>query len=581
MTEERLTEAEFPFNVVTANDDELIILFAKLQTSPLLADHYFVERELHVFIARRSGKVVAVLDTSRAGLDRNASETLGRPLVRNRLVRLLSRSPNTRLVEVNARSAAVGPSSVRRRSTSAASLEATPPALDEFQFVASSITAMDRNFRRSDPDNDPDEDQFSMRSVGFGRGRITDASARTTLEGWTAWTDRLIGAASDSSRKGPRYLDRFAQPLDRPPPRPWPLNVLLDLDEAQQLFILNVVSEEHEEGSLDIEDVCIDCARVPGRPSAPRAVELIANGKICNGTFEYLVPDERYKLVCPDLERRYRYEDGAHTGNLVDYLNTNQSFVVVPESENAIYSEGGFYDPQLKLGVNFDPDALGLSDLIVDHPGLRNCRSEKGGNGSATAQRWADGSVFNWIDRHLDELLPGADLVLCDDGRRECCDFLLVGRRSGREVVIMVHAKASKTQSFVAASALHDVCSQAAKQVGTLALFGPQQPSQIGLWDGSWDGPGGEGQVKSRIRRARGRWSRLTGAEIWQRLSLLIENQSTDREVALVLGASLVRKRLFAQARQPLWQLSPASMRGCEFSAVSEEHPRYRGFYWN
>lgn len=158
--------------------------------------------------------------------------------------------------------------------------------------------------------------------------------------------------------------------------------------------------------------------------------------------------------------------------------------------------------------------------------------------------------MFHWIDDNPDQLLPNPELVLCDDGTRESCDFLLAGRRSGRDVVVMAHAKASKHTRIVSASALHEVCSQAAKQIGTVALFGPQQPSQVNLWDGAWQGAGGEGRVDRRIRRARGPWRGLSGTQIWERLQVLLERQSTDREVALVLGASLVRDRFFDQARQ-------------------------------
>jgi hypothetical protein len=158
--------------------------------------------------------------------------------------------------------------------------------------------------------------------------------------------------------------------------------------------------------------------------------------------------------------------------------------------------------------------------------------------------------VFRWIDDNADQLLCNAELVLCDDGRQESCDFLLVGRRRDHDVVIMAHAKASKRQRIVSAGALHEVCSQAAKQVGTLALFDPQAPAQMNLWDSAWEGPGGEGRVDCRIRRARGAWAGLTGSQIWERLKVLLGNQNTDREGALVLGASLVRDRLFGQARK-------------------------------
>jgi hypothetical protein len=176
ITQERLAEAEYPFQMIVGSDDELLILFVKLGTSPLLAEHFFIERELHAFVARKLGSVMAVLDTSRAGLESRARAVVGRPLSRRRMNRLLSKSPDTRLVEIISRNAALGPSAVRRRSATAASLEETPPALDEFQFMASSITAADS---KSD-----DIDSFSFRSVGFGMGRISDESARRTLELW-------------------------------------------------------------------------------------------------------------------------------------------------------------------------------------------------------------------------------------------------------------------------------------------------------------------------------------------------------------------------------------------------------------
>src|SRR5262249_30711459 len=67
---------------------------------------------------------------------------------------------------------------------------------------------------------------------------------------------------------------------------------------------------------------------------------------------------------------------------------------------------------------------------------------------------------------------------------------------------------------------------------------------------GPWDGAAQEGRVNQRRRRARGAWAGLTGEQIWHRLHSLLSRQSTDREVVLVLGASLVRDRYFAQARR-------------------------------
>ena len=115
--------------------------------------------------------------------------------------------------------------------------------------------------------------------------------------------------------------------------------------------------------------------------------------------------------------------------------------------------------------------------------------------------------------------------------------------------MIMVHAKASDGSS-VSAGALHEVCSQAAKQIGTIGQFNPVEPKQVGLWGGAWKGPGGEGTVDARLRRCRAGWAGLDGPGIWSRLRALLLSQSTEREVVMVLGAALDRDRLFEQARK-------------------------------
>jgi hypothetical protein len=385
-----------------------------------------------------------------------------------------------------------------------------------------------------------------MRSVGFGFGRITDASVRKSLADWNAWIGRLTAATSDASRTAPEYLDRFAKHLDQPPDEPWPRNVLLDLEEARTRFV--TVGDDPQ--PLDVEDVALECRAVTGKPADPRKFELVANGTDCVGTVVYDRGAARYELVSKDLERRYRYEDGTTTGNLASFLNARQAFVIVPEAFGVIYSDGSFFDPRLGLGPRFDPAALGLDEMIAVVPDLRACRSEKGARNSAVPAGWPGGSVFEWIDRSWREILPDANLVVCDDGRSESCDFLMAGSRNGRDVVVIVHAKASKKPAFVSASKLHEICGQAAKQVGTLAQFGARRPQQVGLWHQAWDGPGGEGRVDRRIRHSRGAWAGLTGPQIWDGLQAMLARQGTEREVVMVLGAALDRARLFAQARR-------------------------------
>lgn len=535
-----LAEDEFPSYELEVGANESVILFEKLQTSPLLERHFYVEKELHALIVVRRGSVVALLDTSRSGIDRELLPYVGRRIPRKALERLVKESSEVRIVDVHARNSSLAPAAVRKRSSSAASLEEIPPALDEFQFVPSSVTAASRIRARTVAELEEDDDRFTFRSIGFGLGRVTDTSSRKTYRDWKAWIDRIIAASLDETRQSADYLARFARILDSPPDQTAPRNVLFDLDEAREIFVT-----ANSEDQMDIPDSSVDCHAI-GRGEV-RQLEIEANGVKCSAAFSFDAVKQRYEMASDDLARLYIRNGGDRGADLVEFLNANQSFVVIPESSGAIYADGNFYDPRLGLGAQFDPDALGLSEIIQNIPELRACTSEKGDRGSARREGWARNTVFNWIDRNIDLILPDADIVVCDDGQRESCDFILSGQRNGRSVVVMVHAKASKEGSFVSASALHDIAAQAQKQVKILAPFGGERPPQVHLWGGPWDGPSREGRVRRRLRRS----LRGHGAErTWDTLRNRISNQNTDREVALVLGAALDRERLFADARR-------------------------------
>ncbi|MBX3521602.1 MAG: DEAD/DEAH box helicase family protein [Xanthobacteraceae bacterium] len=536
-----LAEDEFPSYELEAGANECVILFEKLQTSPLLERHFYVEKELHALIAVRRGSVVALLDTSRSGVDRELLAYVGRRIPRKSLERLVKESSEVRIVDVHARNSSLAPAAIRKRSSSAASLEEIPPALDEFQFVPSSITAASRLRAREVVDVDEeDDDRFTFRSIGFGLGRVTDTSGRKSYRDWKAWIDRIIAASLDETRQSADYLARFAKVLDSPPDQTAPRNVLFDLDEARELFVT-----ANTEDPIDIANSSVDC-HVMGRGEV-RQLEIEANGVRCAATFSFDTLKQRYELASDDLARLYVRSAGDRGADLVEFLNSNQSFVVIPDSAGAIYADGNFYDPRLGLGAQFDPAALGLSEMLQNVPELRTLTSEKGDRGSARAAGWARNSVFNWIDENVDSILPNADIVVCDDGQRESCDFILSGQRNGRPVVIMVHAKASRVASFVSASALHDIAAQAQKQVKILAPFGADQPPQVHMWGGPWDGPSREGRVSKRLRRViRGQGP----ARTWDTLRDRISNQNTEREVVLVLGAALDKDRLFAQARR-------------------------------
>lgn len=542
----RFEDASYPYSVIEDHGEAVTILFTAVNSSPLLQDHYFLERTLHVLIVRRFGDVIVFLDTSRPTPDQDARGLLSGAVARSSMAKLLTQAVDSHMVEVSARNAALGPSSVRRRMTTAAALEATPPLLDEFQYVASTVKAARA------VGGVPVGPGFASRAVAFGRGGVADSGPRLPLNDWINWVQTLL-AWMGAQPSGPDYLNRFAAPLDVPPPDPRPRSVLLDLEEIADQFETAVGQPVAPTQPVEIEDLCLVALPAGAEPNGDfevrRNVTIVANGVPCPGTVRFDTAEKKYELTSNALAQLYRRTDATRSGSIVDMLNARQAFSILPETPDAIYADNGFYDPRLPLGPGFDPADIGLGDVIIHEPALRGRNSEKGAQNSAGPGGWPVNSVFQWIDTNFVTIAGPAELVVCDDGTNEFCDFIIVSTRAGRPLVQMIHAKAAATGAWVSASKLHDVCGQASKQVGMLGMFAPARPRQVGLWAGAWVGPSGEGTVDARIRRAIGPWNGLAGPDIWRGIERLLRRQDTEREVVLVLGACLNRQRLFNQAR--------------------------------
>jgi hypothetical protein len=123
---------------------------------------------------------------------------------------------------------------------------------------------------------------------------------------------------------------------------------------------------------------------------------------------------------------------------------------------------------------------------------------------------------------------------------REAADFFLCESSADNPRVILIHAKASAKNHVCSASGLHDVCSQAVKNLGYLAMFSQEKPTHVrsGAWVKSWKSAD-IGEVRQRIRRGAG-----TSAGLWQKIQDTINNSMVQKEVWLLLGQILSRKAL-------------------------------------
>lgn len=359
-------------------------------------------------------------------------------------------------------------------------------------------------------------------------------------------TRRIIASTSRNSTYRTVKISGTSS-LSAPPARPAARSLLLDVAALKEDFIF-VDPVSHAQSELDIPDACFELNIGTNRSEFNPADQI--NGCPLDGGIWFDHNIERYVIESTVLACVRRIGALNSGSDLVSYLNQSQSFSVIPQSPGAIYCDGTFFDPKLEFGAGFDPLRIGLAGLLESHPSLAGLRTEKGGRVSATPAGWAVGSVFQWIEANADQLVSNPQLVLCDDGTREACDFIIVGGTAAEPIVAMVHAKACHDRAHASASSLHEVCGQALKQVAMLNCFEPRKPPQFRTWRGPWEGPNEEGTVSSRIRLEIGAWVGLTGEQIWSRLEELLRRQTTRREVIMVLGATLESRYLFQTARR-------------------------------
>lgn len=535
----RFKQEDAQCRIITLQDDhEALLLAAQTGTSPYLAEHFFVERKLQVFYALQDGDIIAVLDTSRAGQPQEVLSKVGKPIPRTELIRALSQAGSLHFTEITAKNTVLGKNVVRGKTLSGDSLSEISPSIDDMQFAPSSVVTTDRT---------PSTNRaYAFRSLGFGNARVSDSQPLGSLGDWADWARGII-ASTRRVAAAPSYFRRFAQALSAPPTRSAAQSILLDVAALKESFEL-VHPVTGTVTAIDIPDGCFELdpgASTPTRSDFRRGA--LANGLQLDGGVSFDTDTERY-VVVSKLLSNFRGKHRA-LGDLASYLNASQNFSVIPEEPSTVYCDGTFFDPKLNLGASFDPSSIGLDGILVDVPTLAATNSEKGAAQSALPTGWAANSVFAWIDANAGTLVSNPQLVVCDDGTNEACDFLIVGGTRAEPVVAMVHAKAMATRAFTGASNLQEVCGQAVKQLGMLNAFSPKKPTQVRHWRGNWSGPSSEGTVDARIRLDQGPWSCLTANQIWTELERLLRSHATRREVIIVVGATLNEQRLYTSAR--------------------------------
>jgi len=517
-------------HVLNGAPDTAAVLHIRIGMSPFLEGAFFPEPRLGVTIVHAKGKYVFIFETGRA---LGAEAVSGRPVDGSLLRRLFVKGARARLTAVTMHNANLGADQVRTRALTANSVDILAPSFDEHGYVLSTATGYSRG-RRGDPSS---AEANVRRYVGVGSGRVSDyGGGFVPFDVWKEWAAEV---EQFLDRKGAALpvFSRWAEPTGWPND-PSPRNVLLDLSEVLDRYRTTGEDGIPEEQEIETDELCADVKK--------GAFEISANGKPLKIEIEAEPTEGRYILKSPTLDTRYYSTDPEAREGIVRYLNRTQSFRVIPASEGYIYTVGQFSRPLIKFGPQYDDSKMGVLGTLNAIDELRDIQSEKGKKARRNGSGWEHGSLFDFIDRQaagtkMATYFSGTEVMVCDDLNDEAADFILVQRatKDHSERVVYIHAKAKSEASNCSASALHDVCGQAQKNLREVSLFAEPGPSKETKWTTEWNGsPHTVGVVNNRIRKQR------TKSKPDDDIRRTTKNPNADREVWLVLGNLLSKGSL-------------------------------------
>lgn len=491
--------------------------YVAVRNSPLLWRKAFAEFEIGFTVYHRLRDYLFFYDSQ--GLVPPSSNSMS--IIDAAGLQRLYGANTTRLTTVTLLNTDLGRNSVRRRTLRARSIaELGPDLSDHAQFASTArgITAATGG-------------DAVDRYVGFTRSRVRDRRAGvTSFDDYLEWLESIADVIDNTSTSRAAVFDRFAEVISAPRD-PTPRNILLDFPVERFHAIIDEVDQE-----LNIDDVCVEVA---------------------DGTFTFRANDvdhevritwtgKSYHLESPTLDDLYSmHEPGSDRHDtLISHLNREQAFRVLPASmhdDHCVYVGGTFIRPRLPLWGRLETSRFELLGILNPIEELGAIGDEKGRDGSATSSGWAAGSLFHLIDNlgagtQLAPQLANVDLLVCDDMGTEIADFVALDTTTGR--VIAIHAKAFRTAKPRSASALHEVSSQALKNLAYLQPYFVGEPKNLNHWSGPWKGPAGV--VAKRVRRG----GQLTAKQAWTRFRSALRDPSTTREVWLVLGQGPSKSQL-------------------------------------
>lgn len=350
------------------------------------------------------------------------------------------------------------------------------------------------------------DDGTTRRHLSIRRGRVADPTTRYIgLMEYVRWTRSVSKALNDSSTTPHPFFYRFAQEVEPPVEKEGEAqNILLDI-----WGLLNPDDSSLERRHWDRKvaqeilefDRCLEIENVAAAGEPPDYAFVLGGKYHLRATYirrNTIPPKGRYTLSCAELDEAlvtpqttlpgtlevspFGGGKSDHAASIMALINQEQCFRVIPVADGVVYANGVFSRPSIDWDAIRAGTHGNLLDVLEISPSLASVVSEKGEAG-VTRRNWATHSQFGIIvtafrsgrtssKDPLSSAIAGCDLLVCDDGPSEICDFICLEISAKR--IILIHAKAMDGHAGVSAGNLETVGRQAS---ASLAFVGSSRMS--------------------------------------------------------------------------------------------------------
>lgn len=489
---------------------------------------------------------------------------LGRIKDSSTFKRLFNESKNSALTSVSLKNSNLGTNSIRSHSLSANSIDDTVSFLDDRAHIVSTVSGkhtIEHTIMGGDEKEQKEEKILKTisRYSGITTGRISERGDWILIEEYVLWVKSIYNVMHNNAITPKDTFDRYSSDVNTVS-NATPKHILLDIGEVYDDFKfsnnIEIDGEIIDKGSpIIIKDLCSEVIPHPTKNSVFQFEVSISDEYKCILELIYNNSKKSYTISGDEFDQLFEVNSSSQYKFLTRFLNSRQSFKIIPEEPNIIYAYGNFYKSYSNFGDDFNEDKFYLKDILIPLDDMDEVISEKGkGTTRNNGETWDKDSLFGRIDNphegsnELIELMKNQEFRVFDDMSTEVADVII----GNKNKVAFIHAKYNSKNSKYSATALQDVVSQATKNIRYLNSFNQLKPPNFKLWDGPWKGNyvKHKMEVNRRIRMP----LNSTGENIWNSIQDIIQNPNNEREVWLMLGKTLSKSELIKELKNGTYE---------------------------